>query len=178
MFLAAAIPSRRQKHLERNCIYVTIQKLKSNFSKHEGMPAMGKNTWMVVLLIAAGAVVLLLSLYSNKPQSDQGVVISDIFHPASPASPPMVIETSAVKGHAGFIIQVYSFQDKNRAEHALQALKNNGYQAFMIMTDLGKNRVWYRVRVGGIADEPAAHKMLDDIRKTYNSGFILQTVDQ
>ncbi len=53
--------------------------------------------------------------------------------------PPMAIVTSPVDGHeAGFTIQVYSFQDKNRAETALQALKNSGYQAFLIVSDLGE----------------------------------------
>ena len=72
------------------------------------------------------------------------------------------------------IIQVYSFQDRNRAEGALQALKNNGYHAFLVTSDLGEKGVWYRVRVGGISDEAAAHKTLEDIRKNYNSGFILK----
>jgi cell division septation protein DedD len=69
---------------------------------------------------------------------------------------------------------VYSFRDRNMAEAALQALKNSGYQAFLVMSDLGKKGDWYRVRVGGIGDEAAAHKMLGEIRKNYNSGFILK----
>ena len=150
-----------------------------------------KNTWWIFLLIAAGGIIFFLSLHPNKPQSDQGVVLNDIFHqqtaktesgnnPSIPPKkadpvPPMAIVTSPVNGHeAGFTIQVYSFQDKNRAETALQALKNSGYQAFLIMSDLGEKGIWYRVRVGGIADEAAAHKMLDEIRKNYNSGFILK----
>ena len=138
-----------------------------------------KNTWWVFLLIAAGGVILFLSLQTNKPQGEQGVVLNDIFHqpPQASPAPPMVIETSPVTGHQpGFTIQVYSFQDKNRAEAALQALKNNGYQAFLILSALGNKKVWYRVRVGGIPDEAAAHKMLEEIRKNYNSGFIVQTV--
>jgi cell division septation protein DedD len=150
-----------------------------------------KNTWWIVLLIVASGVIFLLSLHSQKPQSDQGVVLNDIFHqqavrtetgnvpsvppPKADPVPPLAIVTSPVNGHeAGFTIQVYSFQDKNRAATALQTLKNNGYQAFLIMSDLGEKGIWYRVRVGGIADEAEAHKMLDQIRKNYNSGFILK----
>lgn len=150
-----------------------------------------KSFWWVVVLIAAGGVIFFLSLHPNRPPVDQGVVLNDIFHqqeaqtesgnsPTQPPKkadpvPPMAIVTSPVDGHeAGFTIQVYSFQDKNRAETALQALKNSGYQAFLIMSDLGEKGIWYRVRVGGIADEAAAHKMLDEIRKNYNSGFILK----
>ena len=150
-----------------------------------------KNIWWVFILIAAGAVIFFLSLHPGKPQADQGVVLNDLFHQKSartesgnsPAAapkkadpvPPMAIVTSPVDGkEEGFTIQVYSFQDKNRAETALQSLKNNGYQAFLIMSDLGEKGIWFRVRVGGIADEAAAHKMLDEIRKNYNSGFILK----
>jgi cell division septation protein DedD len=150
-----------------------------------------KNTWWIYLLIAAGGIIFLLSLHANKPQGDQGVVLNDIFHqqvvqtesgnnPSIPPRkadpvPPMAIVTSPINGHeAGFTIQVYSFQDKNRAETALQTLKNSGYQAFLVMSDLGEKGTWYRVRVGGIADEDAAKKMLDGIRKNYNSGFILR----
>jgi len=132
-----------------------------------------KNTWWIFLLILAGGVILFMSLRSAPPQSDQGVVLNDIFH--HDPVPPMAIVTSPVDGHeTGFTIQVYSFQDKNRAETALQSLKNNGYQAFLIMSDLGTKGIWYRVRIGGIADAAAAHKMLEDIRKNYNSGFILK----
>jgi len=150
-----------------------------------------KNSWWIFLLIAAGGIILFVSLYPNKPQNDQGVVLNDIFHQQSPKTesgngptvppkkadpvPPMAIVTSPVDGHeAGFTIQVYSFQDRNRAETALQTLKNSGYEAFLIISDLGEKGLWYRVRVGGIMDATTAHKMLDDIRKNYNSGFILK----
>ena len=155
------------------------------------MPNTFKNTWWIYLLIVAGGIILLLSSHPVKSQSDQGVVLNDIFHQqiartetgnipslspkkADPV-PPMAIVTSPVDGHeTAFTIQVYSFQDKNRAETALQALKNSGYQAFMIMSDLGEKGVWYRVRIGGIMDAGMARKMLDEIRKNYNSGFILK----
>jgi cell division septation protein DedD len=146
------------------------------------MPNSFKNTWWIYLLIAGGGIFFFLSLHPGKPQSDQGVVLNDIFHgPSAPVVkkvdpvPPMAIVTTPVNGQeTDFTIQVYSFQSKDRAQAALQALKNNGYQAFMIMSDLGEKGTWYRVRVGGIVDEAAAHKTLDEIRKSYNSGFILK----
>ncbi len=148
------------------------------------MPGSFKNTWWIFLLVAAGGTIFFLSLHPNKPPSDQGMVLNDIFHqkadPVPPLKktdpvPPMAIVTSPVNGHeTDFTIQVYSFQDKNRAAAALQTLKSSGYQAFLIMSDLGEKGVWYRVRVGGIPDEASAHKMLDEIRKNYNSGFILK----
>jgi cell division septation protein DedD len=135
-----------------------------------------KNTWWIFLLIAAGGIFLFLSLYSDKPQSDQGMVLNDIFHQQiAKTGPGNTSAVSPVNGHeAGFTIQVYSFQDRNMAEAALQALRNSGYQAFLVMSDLGQKGDWYRVRVGGIANEAAARKMLGEIRKNYNSGFILK----
>ena len=151
-----------------------------------------KSTWWIVLLIVAGGIVFfLMSMHPNKPQVDQGLVLNDIFHqqtaktesgnasavspPKADPVPPLAIVTSPVDGkEAGFTIQVYSFQDKNRAETALQALKNSGYQAILIISDLGEKGTWYRVRIDGIADEAAARKMLEEIRKNYNSGFILK----
>ena len=126
-------------------------------------------------MVAAGGTIFFLSLRPNKPPSDQGMVLKDIFPPRTGPVPPMAVVAGPVGGHgAGFTIQVYSFQDRNRAEGALQALKNNGYHAFLVMSDLGEKGVWYRVRVGGIADKAAARKMLDKIRKDYNSGVILK----
>ena len=150
-----------------------------------------KNSWWIILLVAAGGVIFFMSIHSSKPQGDQGVVLNDIFHqqPARTESfssptvevkkadpiPPMGIVTTPVNGlETGITIQVYSFQDKNRAAAALEALKNNGYQAAIIVSDLGEKGTWYRVRVSGIADEVAAHKILEEIRKNYNSGFILK----
>ena len=154
------------------------------------MPNSIKNSWWIYLLIIAGAVIFYLSFHASKPQSDQGVILNDIFHqePAQTENgtplaepkkadpvPAMGIVTTPVDGHeSGFTIQVYSFQDKNRAETALQALKNRGYNAFLIVSDLGEKGTWYRVRIGDIADEAAAHQMLDEVRKNYNSGFILK----
>ena len=125
-------------------------------------------------MIAAGGVLFFLSLRSGGPQNDQGMTLSDIFPKKADSLPPMKIAAGGVNAHeTGLIIQVYSFQDKNRAEASWQVLKNNGYQASLVMSDLGKKGIWYRVRVGGIADKAAARKMLDEIRKNYNSGFIL-----
>jgi len=145
------------------------------------MNSLSKSIWWILLLIAAGGVIFFLSWHSDKPKGDQGVVLNDIFHQPNPPQkadpvPAMAFVTSPVNGHeSGFTIQVYSFQDKNRAEAALQALRSRGYQAFLIMSDLGEKGTWWRVRVGAIADEAAAHKTLEDIRKNYNSGFILKS---
>ncbi len=139
------------------------------------MPNPLKNNWWIILLLAGGIALFAVSL---RPGQTQGPAV-----PAVPAGvqaktdpvPPMAIVTSPVNGHeADYMIQVYSFQDKNRAATALQTLKNSGYHAEMMMSDLGEKGTWYRVRVIGIPDEPTARRMLDEIRKNYNSGFIVK----
>ncbi|MBF0504643.1 MAG: SPOR domain-containing protein [Candidatus Omnitrophica bacterium] len=156
-------------------------------------PNQFKNSWLIILLISAGVVIFFLSSKQSRPPEERGVVLRDIFHqqtlkiksgPSVPLPkkadpvPPMGIVTSPEGGQeAGFAIQVYSFQDRNRAQAALLSLKNSGYRAFMVVSDLGEKGVWYRVRIGGIPDEASAKKMLADIRRNYNSGFILKTKD-
>ncbi len=155
-----------------------------------------KGLWPVVLLVGAGAVILALTMNHNNHQPQQGVVLQEIFKqnapapvlqptlaeaatiPSAPATDPvpaLAIITSPENGHeAGYTIQVYSFQDKNRAEAALESLRNSGYKAFMVMSDLGEKGVWYRVRISGITDETQAQQLLSEIRKNYNSGFIVK----
>lgn len=135
-----------------------------------------KGLGLIVLLVAAGAVILFLSLGQGKPKEQDAVVLQEVLKqtPADPI-PALAIVTSPQDGlEAGFTIQVYSFQDKKRAEVALENLKGEGYKAFMIISDLGEKGIWYRVRVGGIADDTQAKLILDKIRKSYNSGFIVK----
>ena len=142
-----------------------------------------KSVWLIVVLVAAGAVIFALS-FKQKSQPPQGVVLQEIFNqqpatsdaaaPADPVKSPAIV-TDPTDGHeAGFAVQVYSFQDKNRAEKALVNLKAAGYKAFMVVSDLGEKGIWYRIRVGGLADEKAAEDMLQDIRKNFKSGFIIK----
>ncbi len=151
-----------------------------------------KGLWLIVLLVAGGVAIFYLSAGPGKQQPQDGVVLQEVFNQKPPAAdavaasnapkavdpiPAMAIVTSPVGGHeAGFTIQVYSFQDKGRAEAALANLKKEGYQAFMIISDLGEKGTWYRIRVGGIADDAAAKQVLEKIRKSYNSGFIVKPV--
>ncbi len=128
-----------------------------------------KSVWLVIVLIAAGAVIFVLSLQAP-PKAGQTVIaavpVKAVVKVAAPARSPAVV--------AGYAVQVYSFQDKTRAEKALETLRSKGYQAFLVVSDLGEKGIWYRVRVGGIADEKEAQVMLENVRKNYKSGFIVK----
>ncbi|MBI3315000.1 MAG: SPOR domain-containing protein [Candidatus Omnitrophica bacterium] len=129
-----------------------------------------KSVWLVIVLVAAGAVIFVLSFKQKEepwqapPKAGQAVIAAVPVKATAPAG-----------GHAaGYAVQVYSFQDKTRAEKALEALRSKGYQAFLVVSDLGEKGTWYRVRVGGIADEKEAQVMLENVRKNYKSGFIVK----
>ena len=129
-----------------------------------------KSVWLVVVLVAAGAVIFVLSFKQKEEPPPRAVIaavpVKVMVQTAEPARSPGSV--------TGYAVQVYSFQDKTRAEKALEDLRSNGYQAFLVVSDLGEKGIWYRVRVGGIADEKEARVMLENVRKNYKSGFIVK----
>ncbi len=137
------------------------------------------------MLIAAGAVIIVMSM-ARKPQTEQPVAMQDVFNQApdqqtlstpgvaDPVRSPAIVTSPENGQEAGFAVQVYSFQDRIRADKALVSLKEAGYKAFMEVSDLGPKGTWYRVRIGGLENETQAQTMLDEIRKNYKSGFIVK----
>ncbi len=132
------------------------------------MARSSKSVWLVIVLVAAGAVIFVLS-FKQKEGTPQAVVAAVPVKAMVKAAVP--VSSAVVTGYA---VQVYSFQDKARAGKALEDLKSKGYQAFLVVSDLGEKGTWYRVRVGGIADEKEAQVMLEKVRKNYKSGFIVK----
>ena len=157
-----------------------------------GMANGSKSIWVMTVLLAAGMVLFILST-QNKQGSSRDVVLQEVFkqqpaqvQPTPPAAAELekmkvkdpvtspAIVTSPENGHeAGFAVQVYSFQDRMRAEKALSNLKGLGYKAFMEASDLGGKGTWYRIRIGGLETESQAKTMLEEVRKNFNSGFIV-----
>jgi cell division septation protein DedD len=137
-----------------------------------------KSVWLVVVLVAAGAVIFVLSFKHKEEPSSQAVIavvpVKAMVKVAEPARSPAIAVSPQGGQEAGYAVQVYSFQDKTRAEKALEDLRSKGYQAFLVVSDLGEKGTWYRVRVGGIADEKEAQVMLENVRKNYKSGFIVK----
>lgn len=85
----------------------------------------------------------------------------------------VVVAPQPVSPTRKFAVQVYSFKEKARAEAALQALKDNNYKAYIMVSDLGSRGTWYRVRVGSFANEAEAQKSLESITKEFKSGIIV-----
>lgn len=126
--------------------------------------------------MAVGLVVFSMSI--NKPTSSvsspESAVMPTVITKQDPVTSPSIVTSPQDGKEAGFTIQVYSFQDQQRAAKALESLKASGYKAFQEVSDLGEKGVFYRVRIGGIKDEAQAQSTLLEIRKNYQSGFIVK----
>ncbi|MEI7998842.1 MAG: SPOR domain-containing protein [Candidatus Omnitrophota bacterium] len=149
------------------------------------MANQNKSLRIILILVAAGAVILLLSLKQktstskvemqevfnqkpSNPSAESPVVVKD------PVTSPAIVTSPEYGQEAGFAVQVYSFQDQKRANTALANLKNMGYKAYIEMSDLGEKGTWYRVRIGNLENEAQAKSLLETIRKSFNSGFIVK----
>ena len=145
-----------------------------------------KQMWIIVALVATGALLLVLAK-QHKPETNQGVEMQEVFKQApavdvssgpvikaDPIPAPSIVTTPINGVETAFTIQVFSFIDKARADKSLSILKQSGYNAFMEVSDLGSKGVFYRVRIGDIANEAEAKKVLEDIRKSFKSGFIIK----
>ncbi len=146
-------------------------------------------TWLIALIVLVAGVLIVLSFSRNKPEKQVPApvaVAADIknikpdhstadMQKISAAKPaPAIVEMpKTVVSRDAFAVQVFSFKEKGRADAALKLLKDKGYTAYIMMSDLGPRGVFYRVRVGSFASEAEAKKNLENISKDFKSGIIV-----
>ena len=148
--------------------------------------AVKNETWIILVIVAISGVLIALSLTKNKSQEQVPAAMSqanaikpdhtaaDMQKIAATKSSAAMVEapkTTVVK--AAFAVQVFSFKDKVRADAALKQLKDKGYPAYIMMSDLGPRGVFYRVRVGSFVTEGEAEKSLEAVAKDFKSGIIV-----
>lgn len=93
---------------------------------------------------------------------------------ASPHVASSILDVpNAVRARDAYAIQVFSFKDKARAEASLKKLKDKGYAAYVLMSDLGPRGIFYRVRVGSFATEEEARNNVSAVRRDFESGNIV-----
>lgn len=92
---------------------------------------------------------------------------------APKASSSLVEPLKVTANKPAYAIQVYSFQDKKRAESALAKLKAKNYKGYIMESDLGQRGIWFRVRIGSFATEEEAKSLLDAIKTDFKSGIIV-----
>jgi DedD protein len=83
--------------------------------------------------------------------------------PATAVSDKAIQQNTAV---GGWSVQVASFSVRATSERLSSDLKSKGYPAF-VATFTGTGQTMYRVRVGPVADRPAAETLLKKIKPLY-----------
>jgi cell division septation protein DedD len=139
--------------------------------------------WIVLVLVGAGVIVLLLSFKQHSADKvamqevlnqKPTLIVSTPVTEKDPVPSPAIVTSPEAGKEAGFAVQVYSFKDQQRADIAVNNLKKDGYKAYIEISDLGEKGTWYRVRIGGLANEVEAKALLETIRKSFNSGIIVK----
>jgi cell division septation protein DedD len=146
--------------------------------------AVKNETWIIVVIVVISGVLIALSLTKNKSQEQAAVTEASAIKPdhtvadmqkisATKSTAAMVEAPKTTLVKTAFAVQVFSFKDKVRADAALKQLKDKGYPAHVMMSDLGPRGVFYRVRVGSFATEGEAEKSLEAVAKDFKSGIIV-----
>jgi len=76
------------------------------------------------------------------------------------------IDTSSSRN--GYTIQVYSFKSKDISERMVAELMKKGYPAYQSTIDLGKNGLYYRVRIGHYKNRSEASRVLEVVLEAEN----------
>jgi len=63
----------------------------------------------------------------------------------------------------GYVLQIATFRDRDRAESVYRQMSDEGFEAFIEPTRLKLGEIAYRVRVGPYADLPSAKETAQDI---------------
>jgi septal ring-binding cell division protein DamX len=101
--------------------------------------------------------------------------------PVTPPAPKPVIKTTtsvskpAAVSTGNYTVQIASFKDKKRAEAALADIQIKVPSAYMAARDLGTKGTWYRIYAGQFAERNQAEVTLNDIKKNFNSSFIISS---
>lgn len=98
--------------------------------------------------------------------------VTSIGEPKKPRSEIDSIEESPKEGmdtyRNYYTIQVYSFKSKDISERMVSELIKKGYPAYQSTIDLGKNGLYYRVRIGHYKNRSEASRILEVILEAEN----------
>ncbi len=70
---------------------------------------------------------------------------------------------SAAPSKMRYTIQLSAHQEKQAAEDEVKKMKQNGYAAFIVSSDLPGKGTWYRVRLGSFSKKEAAEKLRKEV---------------
>jgi DedD protein len=103
---------------------------------------------------------------TEKKKEEKKAVPAEV-KPAAPAASPPTQKAAAPKPEATpklrYTVQIASYQDKQSATEDVKKMKQNGYAAFVLASDVPGKGTWYRVRIGSFTKKESAEKLSQDI---------------
>ena len=81
--------------------------------------------------------------------------------PVAPVEKPVKADALPVAARK-WAVQVASLNDRKDADAIVLALRNSGYDAY-VLTSLIENKTWYRVRIGQFTDLRGAKQLRDTL---------------
>jgi cell division septation protein DedD len=63
-----------------------------------------------------------------------------------------------------YTLQIASYPEKEMAEKDIKKMKQRGYAAFIVASDLPGKGTWYRVRLGSFSSKASAEKLQKELR--------------
>ncbi len=95
--------------------------------------------------------------------------------PASKQQPTVKKEVASAAKNTKlrYTLQVASYQEKEMAESDIRRMKQHGYAAFMVASDLPGKGTWYRVRLGSFSTKMSAEKLQRELRSKESIASII-----
>jgi cell division septation protein DedD len=88
------------------------------------------------------------------------------------AQTPTAVTPAPATGE--YTVQVFSFKDKEDADASAAPMKEKGYPAYVLTSNLGDKGTWHRVRIGSYATQAQATEMLKRVQGDYKNGFVVK----
>ncbi len=82
--------------------------------------------------------------------------------PASPKQQTTVKKETPSK--LRYTLQIASYQEKEMADEGVRKMKQRGFAAFVVATNVEGKGTWYRVRLGSFSNKTSAEKLQKELR--------------
>jgi cell division septation protein DedD len=89
--------------------------------------------------------------------------------------PKQISKPDKVVQKGRFTIQVAASQDVKKAEKLVRRLRQKGFRAYQMRSEVAGKGVWYRVRIGAFENRGQANKMLAKLKAKKYDGMVVGT---
>ena len=99
---------------------------------------------------------------TEKAEKSPTIVKAPEQKPQNAKKEPVITRSPDAK--VRYTLQIASYQEKDMAEADVKKMKQHGYSAFVVSSDIEGKGTWYRVRVGSFTNRASAEKLQKEIR--------------